>query len=134
MRFQFPDGQIVMLDTAFTREDMQYPADWLRKMTPDERAEWGLTELPEPEAPNTPAPPFVPQVVTPLQARRAINAAGLRTAIEAAVAAADQDTKDAWEYATEIRRDNPIIAAMAASLNLTGEQIDDLFRAAANFN
>ncbi len=134
MRFQFPDGQVAMLDQPFARDDVNYPSDWLRKMTPDERAEWGLIELPEPEAPNTPAPPIVPQVVTPLQARRAINAANLRTAIEAAVAAADQDTKDAWEYATEIRRDNPIIAAMAASLNLTGEQIDDLFRAAANFN
>lgn len=77
------------------------------------------------------APPPVPQTVTPLQARRAINAAGLRAAIEAAIAAADQDAKDAWEYATVIERSNPTIAAMATGLGLTEAQIDDLFRAAA---
>ena len=49
MRFQFPDGQIVMLDTPFERDGIQYPANWLRAMTPADRAAWGLVELPEPE-------------------------------------------------------------------------------------
>lgn len=132
MIFQFPNGQQVRLDQAFSYQGFNYPADWLRNMSAADRAAWGLVELPEPVAPVTPAPPAVPQVVTPLQARRAINAAGLRTAIEAAVAAADQNTKDAWEYATEIRRDNALIATMAAALNLTETDIDNLFIAAAN--
>lgn len=49
MRFQFPDGQIVMMDQPFTRDDVQYPANWLRLMSPADRAAWGLVELPEPE-------------------------------------------------------------------------------------
>jgi hypothetical protein len=94
------------------------------EMSPEESAailaEWAANAI-----------PGVPQVVTPLQARKAINAAGLRASIEAAVAASGQDAKDAWEYATEIRRDNALIASMAAGLGLTSAQIDDLFRAAA---
>ena len=49
MRFQFSDGQIVMLDQPFTRDGVQYPANWLRAMSPADRAAWGLVELPEPE-------------------------------------------------------------------------------------
>lgn len=49
MRFQFPDGQIVMLDVPFERGGIQYPANWLRAMTPADRTAWGLVELPEPE-------------------------------------------------------------------------------------
>lgn len=133
MIFEFPDGQKVRLDQAFSYQGFNYPADWLRNMSASDRAAWGLVELPEPVAPVTPAPPAVPQVVTPLQARRAINAAGLRSSIEAAVAAADQDVKDAWEYATEIRRDNALIATMAATLNLTETDIDNLFIVAATY-
>lgn len=48
MRFQFPNGQIVMMDQPFTRDGVQYPANWLRAMSPADRAAWGLVELPEP--------------------------------------------------------------------------------------
>jgi hypothetical protein len=81
-------------------------------------------------SPAAPIPP-VPDEVTPLQMRRALNAAGLRSTVEAAVAAADQETKDAWEFASTIRRDNALLAGMAVALGLTGAQVDDLFRAAA---
>ncbi len=74
----------------------------------------------------------VPQTVTPWQMRKALNAAGLRATVEAAVSAADQDTKDGWEYASEIRRDNALLNSMAAALNMTSEQLDDLFRTASN--
>jgi len=37
----------------------------------------------------------------------------------------------AWEYATEVRRDSPMVQAMAQQLGLTDEQVDDLFRQAA---
>jgi hypothetical protein len=74
----------------------------------------------------------VPVEVTPWQMRRALNAAGLRATVEAAVSAQDQDTRDGWEFATTIRRDNALINAMAPALSLTSEQVDDLFRAAAS--
>jgi hypothetical protein len=81
--------------------------------------------------PPEPEPNAVPASVTPLQARRALRQAGLLAAVEAAVAQADDDTQDAWQYALSIERSNPIIAALAAQLDMTDEQIDDLFRLAA---
>lgn len=60
-----------------------------------------------------------------------VLAAALRPAVEAAVAAADQEVQDAWHYATTIRRDHPLLASMATQLGLTEAQIDALFRAAA---
>lgn len=132
MRFQFPDGQVVMLDQAFTREDFNYPADWLRKMTPEERAEWGLIEVPEPPAPVTPAPPSVPQEVSARQARLALLSAGLLGTVEALVAAStDPALKIEWEYATVLRRDNVSLVSMWEGLGRTKEELDALFVAAA---
>jgi hypothetical protein len=75
----------------------------------------------------------VPQCVTPRQIRRALNDAGLRATVEAAIAAADQATRDDWEFALEIRRDWPALAGMAAALGLTGAQVDTLFTQAATY-
>lgn len=72
----------------------------------------------------------VPARVTPRQIRLALTAAGLRDAVEQAVAAAPQDLKDWWEYALDIDRNNPLIKAMAQQLGITEQQIDTLFVAA----
>jgi hypothetical protein len=76
-------------------------------------------------------PPPVPAEVRQAQARRALLAAGLLDDVEAAVAASSQDIQIAWEYEPNIRRDSPMIAALAPAIGLTDAQIDDLFRAAA---
>jgi hypothetical protein len=73
----------------------------------------------------------VPSAVTPLQARRALRAAGYLAQVEAAIAEADDDTQDAWRYAQQIERAHPFLTAIAAQLGLTEAQMDDLFRAAA---
>lgn len=78
-----------------------------------------------------PPPVPVPVVVTPLQARRALRAAGLADAVAAMLAKAPPEAREAWEYATEVRRDDPTLAALAAQMQLAPEQVDDLFRAAA---
>jgi len=49
MRFLLPDGQTVLIDRPFTYNGVQYPANWLRVMTPDQRIEFGAVEQPEPE-------------------------------------------------------------------------------------
>ena len=131
MRFQFPDGQTVMLDRAFVREGTQYPAEWLRQMSPADRAAWGLVEVPEPAPPVTPAPPAVPGSVSPRQARLALLNAGKLDAVEAAVAAGPQSTRIAWEYGLEISRGDQLVVELAAALNLSDAEVDDLFRAAA---
>jgi hypothetical protein len=75
---------------------------------------------------EAPPPPPV-TTVTPRQARLALSAAGLLPTVEAMIAAADPATKITWEYATEFDRNNPLIIALGAQLNLTEEQIDNLF-------
>jgi len=43
------NGTPLALDTPFTANDIQYPANWLRLASPEERAVIGITEAPEPE-------------------------------------------------------------------------------------
>lgn len=75
----------------------------------------------------------IPASVTPLQARRALLAAGKLAAVEAAVSAADQATQLAWQYAASFERASPFVASLATAVGLTDAQIDDLFRSAATF-
>lgn len=48
MRFRLPDNQIVQMDAPFEMDGVQYPANWLRLMTPEQRVAFGAVELPEP--------------------------------------------------------------------------------------
>ncbi len=74
----------------------------------------------------------VPGVVTRFQARAALLQAGLLDAATAAVEATnDAFTKLAWAEASEWRRDSALVVSMASAIGLTSDQIDDLFRAAA---
>ena len=76
---------------------------------------------------NNPAP----EKITPLEARRALRAAGLLGAVNAWIATQPADTQDAWEYCIEVRRDDRLVADAQNALGLTSEQVDDLFRAGA---
>jgi hypothetical protein len=42
------DGKPLSPDVAFTHDGIQYPANWLRLATPEERAAIGITEVPDP--------------------------------------------------------------------------------------
>lgn len=81
--------------------------------------------------PATPTQPQVPPSVTPIQIRKALSAAGLRAAFEAAVANGSQDLKDDWEFSLAFHRTNPLINQMATGLGLSADQVDALFIAAA---
>lgn len=76
--------------------------------------------------------PPVPLAVSRFQARAALLEAGHLATIEAIMA--DPQTPElarmAWTNATDFRRDSPTVAAMAALLQLSNEQLDDLFRVA----
>lgn len=80
-----------------------------------------------------PPPPGPPQVVSRFQARAALHLAGLLEQVEALMAAPETDAlwRLAWADAIEFRRDSPTLVAMAAALNLTDEQLDQLFITAA---
>jgi len=42
------DGKPLSPDVAFTHDGVQYPANWLRLATPEQRAAIGITEVPDP--------------------------------------------------------------------------------------
>jgi hypothetical protein len=42
------DGKPLSPDVAFTHDGIQYPANWLRLSTPEEREAIGITEVPDP--------------------------------------------------------------------------------------
>jgi hypothetical protein len=77
----------------------------------------------------------IPQVVSMRQARLALLGAGLLGTVTDAVAAMTGDQGAAarieWEFAVEVRRSQPLVVSLAATLALTGEQLDNLFVTAA---
>jgi 2-hydroxychromene-2-carboxylate isomerase len=89
--------------------------------------------------PDTPAPPFVPQVVSRFQGREAMwQTPHVETTLfEAAEAIlADPATpamyRRAWDDLQEFRRDSEMLAAVAGMLGLTAAQTDALFILAAS--
>jgi hypothetical protein len=78
---------------------------------------------------NRPVP--VPQVITPRQCRLILLQQGLLAQVEAMIAQQDEATKITWQYASEFRRDDTLLNALAVNLNITSEQIDQFFIAAA---
>lgn len=72
------------------------------------------------------------KIATPLQMRRALRAAGILSAVQALVDNADEETREAWQYAIEIRSDSALLLGLAAQMTppLTSQQIDELFDAA----
>lgn len=73
----------------------------------------------------------VPASVTRRQFKQGLTRIGLRAAAEAAIAAADQDTKDWYADSLNFERSNPVMNGMAVALGKTPADIDNLFRLAA---
>jgi hypothetical protein len=47
--FKLADGRTLAPDTAFTWDQISYPANWLRLSTAEEKEAIGITEVPDPE-------------------------------------------------------------------------------------
>lgn len=99
------------------------------------RADLVLMTDAEVAAADAPAP-VVPEAVTMRQARLALLGAGLLSSVDAAIDGLPSPMREAaridWEYASEVRRDSPLIVQMGAPLGLDDAQIDALFVAAAS--
>lgn len=70
----------------------------------------------------------------PLQLRRALRASGLMDTVKTHMGTADEEVVEAWEYATEIYRMDPMVLGIQALLGKTDTEADDLFRLALTFN
>ena len=77
----------------------------------------------------------VPAEVTLRQARLALLASGLLDDVETAIDGMEEPTQTAarieWEYSNALQRDNALVSVLGPALGLSSNQIDDLFRAAA---
>lgn len=71
--------------------------------------------------------PLIPSVVSMRQARLALMEYGLLDQVKAAVASGSQADQITWEYATEVRRDDSLVAVLSAGMGLTDMQLDALF-------
>lgn len=69
--------------------------------------------------------------VGPLQLRRALRELGMYAAVTSYVETAPEEVQEAWEYATEYRRDDPLFPVVQLAMGLTDTQIDNLFALAA---
>lgn len=91
----------------------------------------GIPEL------KTPAqgPVLAPAIVTMRQARLALLGSGLLASVEDAINALPEPQKSAarieWDYSSEVHRNKPFVATLAAALGLTDAQLDGLFIQAA---
>lgn len=68
---------------------------------------------------------LIPEKVTPVQFRKALNATGLRAIFENNVENSTQDIKDWWEFTLKLEYAEENFNGL-----LTEEQLDDVFRAA----
>lgn len=119
------DGNVVQSGVPFELNGLAYPWNWLDLASPEDLKAHGFVVEEVPDA----SP--VPEIITPRQARLALEQAGLLEKIEQAVAASNKPTQISWEWASEIRRDDPIINTMKVSLAISDAQLDALFKQAA---
>ena len=84
-------------------------------------------------APSAPVV-VVPSSVALWQAKAALQAAGLLTTANTAVAAQGSPVTDFWASASNIDRTSPTLAGIATLLNLTPAQVDALFVQAASIS
>jgi hypothetical protein len=70
---------------------------------------------------------IIPSVVSMRQARLALLAAGHLETVNNAISSMEQASQIEWEYATEVKRNSPLVASLATLLNLSPEDLDSLF-------
>lgn len=112
--------------------------------TPSDEQELGRAIYAEIEASGVEITPYVPppaeellaeeragMVISAFQAKAMLLQAGYWEDVAAFMADADPVTRLAWETAREFRRLSPTILEIAEILEITDEQLDDLFRFAA---
>lgn len=131
-----------ILHESWTAQDRAAFGVFMVDTTPPEGKQWTYAFEDDDGVPVAvfedipPAPP--PSVVSMRQARLALLGAGLLPQVEAAFDQMDEPERSAviieWEYATELRRDHPLVASLAAALGLTEQQVDDLFIAASQID
>ena len=132
---QIEDGVVVNVIEADPAAVPDWAADWPEAAEAGPGWLWdGEAFTPPPEIEADPAEALAAERAamqcSRFQAKAALHLAGLLPSVEAAIANADPLTQLAWAEAVEYSRHSPAILALAGVLELTDEQVDDLFRVA----
>jgi hypothetical protein len=77
-------------------------------------------------------PPPVPLSVSPRQVRLLLLQQDLLDEVETLITTQPREIQIAWEYALEFQRNDPLLNTLAQNLNLTEQELDSFFIAAAN--
>lgn len=110
--------------TAFEIEGRKYPRNWLR---------FGGTIPGHSVVKYDVLPPVVVRVIdriTKLQLVRALRLSNQWGGAKTALAQADTETKEDWEFAYYIYREDAIVVVFAQALSLTSTEVDALFAVA----
>lgn len=117
------NGEVFAYETEQQRE--QFGVADLVPMTETE-----VTEHLNPE-PVT----YVPKVITMRQARLLLHSLGLLNQVQAAIDALPEPPRVAaqieWDYSSEVHRNKEFVQMIAQQLDLTDEQVDQMFIEAA---
>ena len=121
----------IVIGTIELPDDM--PADEVLRRTYTQSGMYSdpsLVPIPVPEA----ASPATIRVA--LRRLHGITNAALDATVGAVLASIQDpgerdDAETLWLYSVSIRRDHPLVAAVGAALNLTPDQVDEVFRVAA---
>lgn len=141
--FNLADGLVLQWIDTDALNCILPPADLLHICS---EADWALQELPgrfmvsggalvpytEPAQPPAPGP-SVPSSVSRFQARAALYAAGHFEAVESFMSQPETPMlmRLAWQDAQTFDRSSATVAALASALELSAEDVDGLFVAAA---
>jgi hypothetical protein len=71
-------------------------------------------------------PPAAPMAISPRQARLALLSLGLLDQVNKAIAGGPVEMQIAWEFSTEVRRDDPGLIALAKQLGIA-DRLPELF-------
>ena len=69
----------------------------------------------------------------PLQIRKALRVAGLHQLVVGFIETADEEIQEAWEYAGEFKRLDPLVLGVQQALGKTDEEVDAIFQLALTF-
>ena len=71
-------------------------------------------------------------IISMRQARLELLNRGLLDAVDSQIASMSQAAKIEWEYATEVKRDNPLVIQLQSSLSMSDADMDLFFLSASN--
>src|SRR5690625_1881611 len=135
MRAAILNEENLVTNVVLADEDTASQNGWILSET----AAIGDTYDPETGEFTRPEPPPyiepVPDAVSQRRARLALLNAGLLSQAEAVFESLPEPQRTAalieWEYATHISRHTQLVATLTPALGLSEEEVDNLFRAAA---